>query len=513
MVKLKINGQSVEVPEGTTVLQAARQLGIKIPTLCYYEAIKPYGGCRLCVVQVTAGGRTTLTASCSYPVAEGIEVVTDSPEVLEARRLVIDLLWSRCPDLPILQSIAAELGVEKPSFPLGDSECILCDLCTRVCSEMENLSIIGMQGRGAKRQVLVPFGELADICQECGACGFICPTAWIHEVAKIAAPCTFTCPAGINVQGYVQLVKQGKDREAVQLIMERLPLPGVLGRICPHPCEEECRRRIVDDSVAICNLKRFAADQTDLAAIALPRPEPRPEKIAIIGAGPAGLTCAYHLALRGYRPTIFEALPVAGGMLRVGIPDYRLPKEVLDREINNILNLGVEIKYNTALGRDFTLDSLFADGYKAVFLGLGCHVGMKMKIPNEDAPGVMQGVEFLRRYALKEPLELGKQVAVIGGGNVAIDVACTALRLGSKVTIVYRRTSEEMPAHPWEVEQATCEGVEIMYLTAPVAVKTGSDGKVSALVCQKMELGEPDASGRGGRCRFRVRSSTCRWIW
>jgi NADPH-dependent glutamate synthase beta subunit-like oxidoreductase/NADH:ubiquinone oxidoreductase subunit E len=495
MVKLTINGQLVEVPEGTTVLEAARRLGIKIPTLCYYEAIKPYGGCRLCVVEVTAGGRTTLTASCSYPVAEGIQVVTDSPTVLEARRLVVDLLWSSCPELPILKSLAADLGLEKPSFPLGESECILCDLCTRVCSEMENLSVIGMQGRGAKRRVLLPFGELSDICANCGACGFICPTAWIHEVAKIAAPCTFTCPAGINVQGYVQLIKEGKDQEATKLIMERLPLPGVLGRICPHPCEEECRRRIVDDAVAICNLKRFAADQTDIKSLGITPAPSRPEKVAIIGSGPAGLSCAYHLALRGIRSTIFEALPVAGGMLRVGIPDYRLPKDVLEREIKAILDLGVEIKYNAALGRDFTLDSLFAEGYKAVFLGLGCHVGMKMKVPNEDAPGVMQGVEFLRKYTLNEPFELGKQVAVIGGGNVAIDVACTALRLGSKVTIVYRRTSEEMPAHPWEVEQATCEGVEIMYLTAPVSIKV-ENGKVAALVCQKMQLGEPDASGR-----------------
>ena len=495
MVKLTINNQSVEVPEGTTILEAARQLGIKIPTLCYYDAIKPYGGCRLCVVEVTAGPRTTLTASCSYPVAEGIKVVTDSPEVLEARRLVIDLLWSRCPELPILKSIALELGVTKPSYPLGDSTCVLCDLCTRVCSEVENLSVIGMVGRGAKREVSTPFGELSAVCATCGACGFICPTACIHDVVKIEAPCSLTCPAHINVQGYVQLVKQGKDEEAVRLIMDRLPLPGVLGRVCPHPCEEECRRNSVDEPVAICNLKRFAADQVDWAKFNMPKADPRPEKVAVVGSGPAGLSCAYHLARKGYQCTIFEALPVTGGMLRVGIPDYRLPKNVLDQEIDAILRLGVELKLNTAIGKDFTLDSLFADGYKAVFLGTGCHVGMKMNVPDEDAQGVMQGVDFLRQYVLKQPFELGKHVAVIGGGNVAIDVACTALRLGSKVTLVYRRTRDEMPAHPWEVAQACAEGVENMYLTAPVAVVT-ENGKVKALRCQKMELGEPDASGR-----------------
>jgi len=313
------------------------------------------------------------------------------------------------------------------------------------------------------------------------------------------APCTLTCPAEINVQGYVQLIKMGKYAEAVKLIMERLPLPGVLGRVCPHPCETKCRRAEMDEAVAICNLKRFAADQVDLASITPPLVEAKSEKVAIIGSGPAGLACAYHLALKGYRPTIFEALPKPGGMLRVGIPDYRLPKDILDQEINNILRLGVELKTGTALGRDFTLDELLENGYKAAFLGIGCHVGKPLGIDNEDANGVIQGVEFLRRQNLGEPLTVGKRLAVIGGGNVAIDVACTARRLGSEVTIVYRRSREEMPAFAHEIEQAMCEGVEIVYLAAPVKAVTGKDGsvvKVTGLICQKMELGEPDASGR-----------------
>ena len=202
-------------------------------------------------------------------------------------------------------------------------------------------------------------------------------------------------------------------------------MPGTLGRICPHPCEEECRRQIVDEPVAICNLKRFAADQVDLKELGLEKAAPRSEKVAIVGGGPAGLSCAYHLVRAGYKPTIFEALPVLGGMLKVGIPDYRLPHAVLQGEIDNILSLGVEVKYNTAMGRDFTLESLKEDGFQAVFLGIGCHVGMKLGIPGEEAEGVMQGVDFLRKYTLKEPFTLGKRVAVIGGGNVAIDVSCT----------------------------------------------------------------------------------------
>jgi heterodisulfide reductase subunit A-like polyferredoxin len=428
---------------------------------------------------------------------------------------------------PAIGGVMAQLD---KTFPTND--CSMCIISPKLveCGRHLNIEIhtltevAGIDGDVGNLSVTLKkeprYVDLAK-CTGCGECASVCPVTMADAfnagladwkaayrlypqaipsafgIKKLdRAPCTLTCPAEINVQGYVQLIKLGKYQEAVKLIMERLPLPGVLGRVCPHPCETKCRRAEMDESVAICNLKRFAADQVDLSAIAPPLVEAKSDKIAIIGSGPAGLACAYHLALKGYRPTIFEALPKAGGMLRVGIPDYRLPKDILDREIDNILRLGVELKTNTALGRDFTLDGLFDQGYKAAFLGIGCHVGKPLGIPGEDADGVIQGVEFLRRQSLGEPLTVGKKLAVIGGGNVAIDVACTARRLGSDVTIVYRRSREEMPAFAHEVDQATCEGVEIVFLAAPLKAVTGKDGKVIGLICQKMELGEPDASGR-----------------
>ncbi|MFH1243373.1 MAG: NAD(P)-binding protein [Pseudomonadota bacterium] len=360
------------------------------------------------------------------------------------------------------------------------------------------------------------------VCTGCGECANVCPVTrpseWDEElvtrnaiyrsfpqavpitfaIEKLdRAPCVVTCPAGINVQGYVQLIGQGKYKAAVQLIMERLPLPGVLGRVCPHPCEAQCRRLEVDEAIAIRDLKRFAADQVNMEELPLPQIEDRSEKVAVIGSGPAGLTVAYYLRLRGYQVTILEALEVLGGMLRVGIPNYRLPPEVLDNEINAILRLGIELRTGQHLGTDFTLEGLEKEGFNAVFVGIGAHKGMKTNIPGEDEfEGVLDAVNFLREANLGNRKKPGDKVLIIGGGNVAVDAARVAKRLGcQEVTLVYRRSREEMPAYPEEIEGALDEDVKIHYLTAPVRV-LGSDGKVTGFECIKTELGEPDASGR-----------------
>ena len=359
-------------------------------------------------------------------------------------------------------------------------------------------------------------------CTGCGECEKVCPVDFPNEwdVATKTrkaiyrpfpqavpitylidkhdrAPCVTTCPAGTNVQGYVALVKTGRYTEAVKLIMERLPLPGTLGRVCPAPCEKMCRRAEVDSAVAIRELKRFAADQVDLSQLRLPPIEDRQQKIAVIGSGPAGLTVAYYLRLKGYRITIYEALDQPGGMLRVGIPDYRLPPDILDGEIDFILRHGIELKTGVRFGADFGLDDLRREGFSAVFLGIGAHDSIWMRIPGEDeAENVFDAVGFLREANLGKAETPGNRVIVIGGGNVAIDAARVAKRLGAaKVTVVYRRSEKEMPAYPEEIEGAVQEGIEFSYLTAPVSIHS-QHGKVNGLECIRTELGPPDASGR-----------------
>ncbi len=397
-----------------------------------------------------------------------------------------------------------------------------------------------------------PMVALLDLAEEhfvAHAAGQTCEPSTKH--GWVTAPCRSTCPSTLDIPWYIFQGLEEHPHLATRIIKRDNPLPAIIGRTCPHPCETNCSLAPIGQPIAINNIKRWCADRaegladdrcssgclvdplkgadseygpsrealTDAAALIEGGPHEISElltsppghwpagspvtggngtpkkKVAVIGAGPAGLSAAYYLARAGYAPTIFEDLPVPGGMVHVGIPEYRLPRHVIRRETEIIQQQGVEIRYNTRLGRDIQFEDLEKEGFEATFVGVGAHLGRPLGIPGEDLPGSMDAIVFLRKVALGEKVHIGDSVLVLGGGNSAMDAARTSIRLGAKkVTVVYRRTRNEMPANAWEIEEAEEEGVEFLYLAAPMECQ--GDESVNGLVCQQMELGEPDASGR-----------------
>ena len=350
-----------------------------------------------------------------------------------------------------------------------------------------------------------------DKCVGCGVCEQVCPKAVMkvrtpsqrilhfNQSDDRLAPCRQTCPAEIDIPKYIAQIREGDYEGAVDTIRERNPLLLACGRVCPHPCEVNCRRAIEDEPVSINQLKRFAADYEMNSGKRLPVPlAPLTDKrIAVVGGGPAGLTCAFFLRRLGHEVTIFEAMPKMGGMLRYGIPEYRLPKKVLDWEINGILELGVESRCNLRFGTDFDVDSLKTDGYDAIFLGIGAWKDSSLRVEGEQLRGCYTGIDFLSRLAGGEPIPTGRSAVIIGGGNTAIDCTRNLIRLGvEEVNLVYRRTRNEMPANPVEIEAAEEEGVKFTFLAAPVRVVGDENGITTHLEYLKMQLGEPDASGR-----------------
>jgi NADPH-dependent glutamate synthase beta subunit-like oxidoreductase len=321
-----------------------------------------------------------------------------------------------------------------------------------------------------------------------GACDRLAPS-----------PCQMACPAGIDVPTYVALIGEGRDAEAIETIRRDNPFPWVCGLICTRPCEFMCVRGRIDQPVAIKSLKAFAAERALSLGHYLnpPQAPPKGRKVCVVGAGPGGMSAAYYLALNGYTVRVLEALPMAGGMMMVGIPRYRLPREVIDREVAMIEALGVEFCFNTRLGKETTLEQLRAEGFEAFFLAIGAHASFKLDIPGEqEFPQVTQAIDFLKRVALGDRRLPGKQVVIIGGGNVAIDAARTCLRLGcNEVTLAYRRTLSEMPADVEEIEQAEEEGVQFAFLTIPVAVE-GEDSHVTGLRCLRAEMIAQEGSKR-----------------
>lgn len=408
MVTLTIDGRTVTVPEGSTVLDAARWLGIRIPTLCHVQGLEPAASCFVCAVRVE--GRRTLQPSCALQVEPGMAVLTDTEEVRAIRRLALELL-------------------------------------------------------------------LSDHAGDC------------------AAPCATACPAGLQIPEFLAHLAGGDDRSALDSIWRHLALPGALGRICPRLCEQECRRREHDEGLAIGPLHRFATDRalSGPARVLPPRAPQSGRWVAIVGAGPAGLSAAFYLLQAGHKVTLFDAKPLPGGMLRYGIPAFRLPKDALDAEIEVIRALGATFRMNAEWGTDFTLAEL-RDNYDAVFIATGAQHAQALRCEGEEF--ALSGVEFLEAVAGGSAPNLGPEVLVLGGGNTAIDCARTAVRLGARsVRVLYRRTEREMPCLLSEAEQARAEGVQFEFLTAPVRLE--SLGRHDLILsCRRMTLGPPDSSGR-----------------
>lgn len=405
---------------------------------------------------------------------------------------------------------------------LRDESCGKCLSCREGTQRMWEIVTDISEGRGKEKDIQL-LEELARATKDASLCGLgqtaanpvlstlkyfreeyeshiskkKCPALVCREI--VSAPCQYTCPLDQEASVYIALIAQGKFEEAMKIIFKDNPLPSVCGRVCHHPCESVCRAGEIGEPIAIRDLKRFVTDwaRENNYQIPIQPVENKKEKVAIIGAGPAGLTAGYNLCLKGYQATIFESLPIPGGMLAIGIPEHRLPKRILNFDIEHIKKSGVTIKTNTVLGKDFTIDDLFKEGYRAVFIATGAHKSMDLKIPGEKTAGVIQAMELLHAVNLGEKVKLGEKVGIIGGGNAAVDAARVAIRNKDcqKVTILYRRTRKEMPAFEEEIDSAIQEGIEIQYLIAPKKVLS-KNGKLVSLECIRMKLGDLDESGR-----------------
>lgn len=496
------NSGLVEVPMGTTLNTIIFDIGGGIPRGKGFKAVQtggPSGGCIPARYLDTGVDYESLAKLGSIMGSGGMVVLDDNTCMVEIARYFV-------------------------SFTQAEScgKCVPCRLGTR--QMLEILTRI-TEGKGREGDIET-LESIARTVKECALCGLgqTCPNPVLstinhfrHEYethirdkrcpaaqcnSLMISPCQHTCPVGINVPKYVSHVAEGEYLEAVETIRDRNPFPAICGRICHHPCETKCRRGELDDSVAIRSLKRFAADWYFKHVDTLPAPEPFPmlhnQKVGVVGAGPTGLACAYFLAQMGYPTTVFEALPVGGGMLSVALPEFRLPKDIIEKEIGYIAKRGVEIRYNAPINTSFTVESMRNEGFDAVFVAAGSQRSLRIGIPGEleEIDGFHYGLKFLRDVKLGRPVKIGDHVAVIGGGNVALDSARTACRLGaSDVGIYYRRSRSEMPVTEVEYDEALAEGIHVDFLVSPTRVVNDS-WKAAGLQCIRMKLGERDDKGR-----------------
>ena len=479
---------------------------------------EPYNGCGLCVVEVE--GQDDLVGSCATEVEAGMVVITNNDRIKLSRQEKLLPIMTRhrhacltcdqqegCPrtqcssNVPEnerccsqfghceLQNVATYVGLmdstpkwvptnlallkDHPLFERDYNLCIGCTRCVRACRDLRGIEAIGFICDEQGQVQIGTLGETLEAsgCKFCTACVEVCPTGALVDKAVDAGtreddivPCKAACPAHIDVPGYLRMIAAGQADEANAIIREKVPFPGVLGRVCIHPCEEACRRGEVNESISICALKRYAADGENSLWKKENRVAPDTgKKVAVVGAGPAGLTAAFYLRKQGHAVSLLDAGNRAGGMMRYGIPEYRLPRNVLDKEIQGILDLGIEFQPNQSLGKDVSLAQLKNDGFDAVFLGVGAQQSRRIPLEGGNAPDVLWGIEFLRKVAEGQDVNLKDNVVVIGGGNVAVDVAMTARRCGATdVKMACLECLEEIPASPWGIEEARVEGIEII---------------------------------------------------
>lgn len=528
-IKLNIDGHEVETEEGKTVLEAALEAGIYIPHLCYHPDLTPVGACRLCVIEIE--GMQGIPTACTTLATEAMVVKTKTPQVEQIRRLAMELMLAAhppdCTACPKylnceLQSLKQYLetadgqrlrrrprvfpvNTSNPLFLHDLSRCVLCGRCVRACYELRGVGVLSFIKRGSETYIGTAFDRsLADAdCRFCGACVEVCPAGALRDQERILeagksrraalVPCKYTCPAEIDVPRYIRYIRAKQYSAAAAVIREKVPFPAVLGYVCDHPCEDVCRRRELNEAISIRELKRFAAEK-DVE----PRKEnsqkapPTGKRVAIVGSGPAGLTAAYYLAKRGHDVTVFEALPFSGGIMRVGIPEYRLPRDVLDDEIKNIESVGVKIRTNTSVD---SLDTILEEGYNAILVAVGTHQGQKLPIPGADLEGVLVSIPFLRDVSLGKEVKVGKRVVVLGGGNVAFDCARIARRLGaSEIHLACLEARDNMPAAPDEIELGEEEGIVIHH--SHTLTRILSDyGHITGVECLDVKSFEFDEDG------------------
>jgi len=539
---INIDGKDIKCQQGETVLDAALNAGIYIPTLCYHPDIPTFGACGLCTVEIE--GYKDPVLACNTSAEQGMKIMTSSPKIKEIRQEKISSILANHPhaclvcaeregcarepcslNVPVaerccvklgnceLQRVAEYIGIRedtpryKPKgLPVYEDDpiivrdynlCIGCGRCVRVCSSIRGVDTLG--DLPDPPRLLDPSEFPKDLkkndCRFCGLCIEVCPTGALSdktEKPKDFSPCQDSCPAHIDIPKFLREIAEEKFTDALSTMYDTVPLPGTLGWVCNYPCEEACQRAKLDDPVSIRAMKRLAFEK---ATFEIKKKDLNSgKKVAVIGAGPAGLSCGFYLAQWGHKVTVFEAKNKPGGMLRYGIPTFRLPRNVFEKEIEIIQKTGLDIKLNTLIT---SINDLFKQGFNAVFVGIGAQISQKMNIKGEDDPRVLDALHFLSTTygeTTADKIKLGRQVAVIGGGNTAIDAARTAIHLGSNVTIFYRRTEKQMPAFSEEIDEAKKDGIEFNFLSTPIVIHPNKNGLKVEFI--KMKLGQKDHSGR-----------------